>query len=364
VNARFYARGLLFIGDVLGRAFAALLRFRWVAFAVLAVPTYFVVTTAVKEWSPDATMQVSLDRLLQRPPMGKRVRVTCDKLEIYGSVHEKSRIRGSPPSAADIDTTTALVAMCRLDRYFLPVTMEPTRDFPLRLATGVVEGQLRRAKGDEIWMTQGIQQDDVVNGNNFNVYVDTRPVDRTAAKAALVAGAIVLVIMWLVWFGSTRRRGEEAGEVAAGAAVAQTGGGPRARSTGATRPPPTALAGKVLHTAAVCEITAGGLDARRENGSSTLVRWTDIAAIVARRLPAAYGGEHLVEVRSASGEVIRILPWTRVTGDRLAHTDQTRPRVLAQTFAARAPSAELDAVTQSFLAGIPADQLADLTTLS
>jgi len=51
-------------------------------------------------------------------------------------------------------------------------------------------------------------------------------------------------------------------------------------------------------------MTRGGIDARREDGSSVLVIWRDIVGAVARRLPNDYQAVTFVDVISTAGATL------------------------------------------------------------
>jgi len=86
-------------------------------------------------------------------------------------------------------------------------------------------------------------------------------------------------------------------------------------------------------------------------------------AVVARRLPPAYDGTAFVDIVSTAGSTLRIVPWTRLTGELLGVDGDARPRVVVEHVLARCPNARLDPATQYFLdTGEPA-QLPDLATL-
>lgn len=117
------------------------------------------------------------------------------------------------------------------------------------------------------------------------------------------------------------------------------------------------------------EVTRGGVDARREDGSTVLVMWRDVVGVVARRLPAEHDGATFVDLVSVAGRTLRILPWTRLTGDPIAVADPGDDAARARAFVAlvgeRAPDAKLDPATSAFVTGDqPAAQLPDVATLA
>jgi hypothetical protein len=115
------------------------------------------------------------------------------------------------------------------------------------------------------------------------------------------------------------------------------------------------------------ELSAGGIEARREDGLVKLVRWGDIVGVVARRLPlvAPYDSVTFVDLVSTAGATLRILPWTRLLGDPVEGEGDERARCLVQLLAARCPEAHLDPATRTFLGSHgPAAQLPDVETLA
>lgn len=113
------------------------------------------------------------------------------------------------------------------------------------------------------------------------------------------------------------------------------------------------------------EVTRGGIDARREDGSTVLVMWRDVVGVVARRLPAEHDGATFVDLVSVAGRTLRILPWTRLTGDAVAGTDEARARALVALVVERCPEVTLDPATAAFLRdGKPAAQLPDAIKLA
>ena len=127
------------------------------------------------------------------------------------------------------------------------------------------------------------------------------------------------------------------------------------------------LRGKLSYAIASAEITAAGIDARREDGGTRLVMWRDIVGIVARRLPAAppYNSAPFVDVVSGEGATLRFLPWTRVSGVEIDGDGEQRARTVLQMLVVRCSQAQLDPATRKFLAGPePPAQLRDTTTLA
>jgi hypothetical protein len=138
---------------------------------------------------------------------------------------------------------------------------------------------------------------------------------------------------------------------------------PRTKSR--TMPPPDPLRGKLRFATATAELTRGGIDARREDGSTVLVMWRDVVGVVARRLPPAYEGETFVDVISTAGSTLRILPWTRVTGEPIDGDGERRARELVELVTSRCPDAKLDPATRAFIESRgQAAQLPDVETLA
>jgi len=157
---------------------------------------------------------------------------------------------------------------------------------------------------------------------------------------------------------------------------------PRTQSSPATARPPTepvAVVGRTksgpllpipaharnrLHYIAItAELTAGGIDARREDGSSRLVLWRDVVGVVARSLPAEFDSATFVDIVSTAGSTLRIVPWTRLTGEPIEGEPGQRPRGVIDRVVARCPGAKLDPATRQFLDTGEPVQLADLETL-
>jgi hypothetical protein len=124
---------------------------------------------------------------------------------------------------------------------------------------------------------------------------------------------------------------------------------------------------KLLYATAVAEIKAAGIEAKREDHLAKLVRWRDVVGVVARRLPQAspYEGITFVDLVSTAGATLRILPWTRMTGDQIDGEGDERARTFVQMIVARCPDAHVDPATRTFLGGRgPAAQLPDAETLA
>jgi hypothetical protein len=131
------------------------------------------------------------------------------------------------------------------------------------------------------------------------------------------------------------------------------------RDHGATIPPHpstgiTALAdvwrGKVKFAVLTGELSIAGIDARREDGGSVLVMWRDVVGLVARRLPGDLGSHPFVDIVSTAGMTLRILPWSRMTGETISGEPESRVRTFMKLVAPRCPEAQLDRATQAFLA--------------
>jgi hypothetical protein len=136
-----------------------------------------------------------------------------------------------------------------------------------------------------------------------------------------------------------------------------------------SRPIPPALRGKLMYTTMTAEITRAGLDARREDGSARLVLWRDVVGAVARRLPPEepYAGTPFVDLVSTAGSTLRLLPWTRFSGEPLDGDGDgdARARALLALVIARCPDAQIDRATRTFVDGSdPPAQLPDEATLA
>lgn len=129
--------------------------------------------------------------------------------------------------------------------------------------------------------------------------------------------------------------------------------------------PPVAphLRNRLQYVAITAELTAGGIDARREDGSSRLVLWRDVVGVVARRMPPAYDNATFIDIVSTAGSTLRIVPWTRLTGAPIETEADGRPRGVVERVVAMCPGAKLDPATRQFLDTGEAAQLPDLETL-
>jgi hypothetical protein len=133
--------------------------------------------------------------------------------------------------------------------------------------------------------------------------------------------------------------------------------------SGPLTPLPAHLRNRLQYVAITAELTAGGIDARREDGSSRLVLWRDVVGVAARRLPAAFDSATFVDIVSTAGSTLRIVPWTRLTGDSIEGEPDQRSRGVIERVVARCPGATIDPATRQFLDTGEAVQLADLETL-
>lgn len=146
---------------------------------------------------------------------------------------------------------------------------------------------------------------------------------------------------------------------------------PPARSSSPTTPPPIREApevvkGKVRFAMVTGEVTVAGIDARREDTTSVLVMWRDVVGLVVRRLPPELGGYPFVDVVSTAGMTLRVLPWSKLTGEAFAGDSEARVRAFVTAVLPRCPEARLDRATQAFLddASQQPAQLPDLELLA
>ena len=126
---------------------------------------------------------------------------------------------------------------------------------------------------------------------------------------------------------------------------------------------PAHLRNRISYVALTAELTSGGIDARREDGSARLVLWRDVVGVVARRMPDAYDAMTFVDIISTAGSTLRLVPWTRLTGAPIEDGD-ARPRGIVERVVAMCPAARLDPATRTFLDTGEAAQLPDLETLA
>jgi len=138
---------------------------------------------------------------------------------------------------------------------------------------------------------------------------------------------------------------------------------PRTRS----RPIPLGLRGKLKYATITAELSRAGIDARREDGSARLVPWRDVVGAVARRLPPdePYAGAAFVDIVSTAESTLRLLPWTKFSGEPLDGDGDgdARARAILALVIARCPDAKLDRVTRAFHDGGELAQLPDEPTL-
>lgn len=127
---------------------------------------------------------------------------------------------------------------------------------------------------------------------------------------------------------------------------------------------PEHLRKKLKYVVLTAQLTRGGIDARREDGSSKLVMWRDVVGLVARRMPGEHDGVTFLDIVSTAGSTLRILPWTRVTGETFEGEGDVFMRALLAKLVGFCASASLDPATQRFHKGEPAAQLPDLTKLA
>ncbi len=134
--------------------------------------------------------------------------------------------------------------------------------------------------------------------------------------------------------------------------------------TGPVPTMPDYLRKKISYTALSAEVTRAGIDARREDGASLLVLWRDVVGVVVRRLPTEHDGATFVDIVSTAGATLRILPWTRTTGDLVTGVGDERARALVDLVIASCPAIKLDTRTQAFRENGEAAQLPDLARLA
>ena len=127
---------------------------------------------------------------------------------------------------------------------------------------------------------------------------------------------------------------------------------------------PEHLRKKLKHVVLTAQLTRAGIDARREDGSSKLVMWRDVVGLVARRMPAEHDGLTFLDIVSTAGSTLRILPWTRVTGETLEGEGDAFMRALLAKLVGYCASAALDPATLRFHKGELAAQLPDTAKLA
>jgi hypothetical protein len=135
-----------------------------------------------------------------------------------------------------------------------------------------------------------------------------------------------------------------------------------------SRPIPAPLKGKLSYSTLTAALSPGGIDAHREDGEARLVLWRDVVGAVARRLPAGapFDGIPFVDVVSNAGSTLRILPWTRLSGDPIeGDNDDQRCRAFVKLVVGYCPELKLDRATKEFVDGNdPPAQLPDEATLA
>ncbi len=121
------------------------------------------------------------------------------------------------------------------------------------------------------------------------------------------------------------------------------------------------LRNKLAYSAMTAQLTRAGIEARLETGVERLVMWRDVIGIVARRMPEAYDGLTFVDLVSTAGATLRLVPWTRFTGEPI----DLEPRAIVKQLVAWCAKATLDPATKQFVEGTgEAAQLPDLATLA
>lgn len=128
---------------------------------------------------------------------------------------------------------------------------------------------------------------------------------------------------------------------------------------------PPHLKGRFTYAVLTAELTRGGIDARREDGAVLLVLWTDVVGVVARRAPPELDAIPFVDIVSEAGATLRILPWTRLTGDVVEADGVARARALVKLVRERRAGVEIDPATLVFLVGTePPPRLRDPAMLA
>jgi hypothetical protein len=126
---------------------------------------------------------------------------------------------------------------------------------------------------------------------------------------------------------------------------------------------PEHLRKRLSYVAITAELTGGGIDARREDGTSRLVLWRDVVGVVVRRMPPLFDNALFVDIVSTARSTLRILPWTRLGGDPIEGDGDARAARIVDYIMTKCPKAKLDPATRQFLdTGEPA-QIPDLETL-
>jgi hypothetical protein len=127
---------------------------------------------------------------------------------------------------------------------------------------------------------------------------------------------------------------------------------------------PPHLRGKLNYVCVTVDLTNGGVDARREDGTQLLVLWDDVVGVVARRMPDAFDAIAFIDLVSTAGATLRMVPWTKVSGEAMVPQEgQARARALLAHITTQCPYATLDPATQKFAEGGEPAQLPDLSLL-
>ena len=107
--------------------------------------------------------------------------------------------------------------------------------------------------------------------------------------------------------------------------------------------------GRVKFAMVTGDVTMGGIDARREDGAGVLVVWRDVVGLVVRRLPPELDGHPFIDIVSTAGMTLRVLPWSKLTGEHFEGEGDTRVRSFMQVVTKRCTEARIDRATQNFL---------------
>lgn len=117
-----------------------------------------------------------------------------------------------------------------------------------------------------------------------------------------------------------------------------------------------------MHSA---ELGAGGIDGRREDGTNVLVMWRDVVGLVVRLAPPEYDGHPIVDLISVGGSTLRLVPWTRLSGELVELEGEPRIRAFVALVLERVPAVQLDRATRAFVDELgPPRQLADREMLA
>lgn len=201
-----------------------------------------------------------------------------------------------------------------------------------------------------------------------------REITRTAAPFLLLIALLLGIIV--LYYTVTQRDPESAGEYKPletsesrppALMLQRTKSMPPAsalQSETTTSVLPEHLRKKLQFVTLSAELTRAGMDARHEDGSSKLVMWRDVVGFVARRMPPVHDSLTFLDIVSVAGSTLRVLPWTRITGETIEGEGDAWTRALLAAMIARCPEASLDPATKKFQAGEPAAQLKDTTKLA